>query len=62
MAEHDDFVNEHDDFVNEILEHTDDDWDGDDAAEEIAIRYVRHLESEVTRLNGSFYPYESERE
>jgi hypothetical protein len=34
----------HDEFVNDILANTPESWDGDDAAEDIAVRYVRALE------------------
>lgn len=46
----------HDLFVNEILEFAPDEWDEDAAAEHIAIKYVRHLESEVKRLGGKLTP------
>lgn len=37
----------HNDLLDEILRNTGDEWDGDEAAEAIAVRYVRHLESLV---------------
>ena len=43
---------DHDDFVNEILERTRETWDGDEAAEAIAVRYVRRLESLVSGFLG----------
>lgn len=35
----------HDDFVNEILLNASEHYDGDDAGEDIALRYVRDLEA-----------------
>jgi hypothetical protein len=43
----------HQDFVNEILKNTPESWDGDEAAEHIAVKYVRELELRVTLLGGS---------
>jgi hypothetical protein len=42
---------DHDDFVNAILEHAPDSYDSDDAAEAIAIRYVRDLEARPRGLD-----------
>jgi hypothetical protein len=36
---------EHQEFVNELLDHAPESYDGDEAAEAIAIRYVRDLEA-----------------
>jgi predicted RNA-binding protein len=38
------FRDEHEDFVNELLKNTPERYDGDDAAEHIAVTYVRDLE------------------
>lgn len=35
---------EHSDLVNELLEQAPESWDGDEAAEAIAVSYLRHLE------------------
>jgi len=40
----------HDELVNELLENAGDEWDRDEAADAIAVRYVRHLEAEAGRL------------
>jgi len=47
----------HDEFLNDLLENIPEEWDTDEAAEAIAIDYLRHLESEVKRLGGRFYPW-----
>jgi hypothetical protein len=47
---------EHDEFVNAILEGAPDEWDGDEAAESIALGYVHHLEAQVDLLGGSRAP------
>ena len=47
---------EHDDFLEELMQGIGDEWDGDNAAESIAISYVRHLEAEVDRLGGDRRP------
>lgn len=47
---------ERDEFLYELMEHAPVQWDGDEAEEAIAIRYVRHLEAEVRRLGGSLDP------
>jgi hypothetical protein len=44
-------------FSNQIVERSPDSWDGDEAQEAIAIRYVRHLEDEVRRLGGCLHPW-----
>ena len=49
-------ADEHDDFLEELLKNIGDEWDGDEAAESIAVSYVRHLEDEVRRLGGDFRP------
>jgi hypothetical protein len=36
-----------DEFVNQLLEHAPDHYDGDEAAEDIALRYVRDIEAAV---------------
>lgn len=46
----------HTDFVNEILKNAPSEWDDDVAAEVIAVNYVRHLESEISRLGGRLWP------
>ena len=45
-----------DDFLEELLKNIGDEWDGDEAAESIAVSYIRHLEDEVGRLGGDFRP------
>jgi hypothetical protein len=40
----------HEGFVNELLARTPDSYDNDDAAQDIALRYLRDLETEVDRL------------
>jgi hypothetical protein len=37
----------HDELLEELMRNTGDEWDGDEAAEAIAVKYVRHLESLV---------------
>jgi hypothetical protein len=44
---------EHTDFVNELLKDSPESWDGDEAAETIAIAYVHELERRVLALGGS---------
>jgi hypothetical protein len=38
----------HDELLEELMRNTGDEWDGDEAAEAIAVKYVRHLESLVS--------------
>jgi hypothetical protein len=42
----------HGEYVDGLLESAPESWDGEEAADDIAVRYVRHLESEVRRLGG----------
>jgi hypothetical protein len=44
-------------FLNDLLDHAPDTWDGDESAEAIALRYVRHLEAQVERWNGCLHPH-----
>lgn len=43
----------HQNFVNEILLNAPDSWDDDEAAEGIAVAYVRELEERVLALGGT---------
>jgi hypothetical protein len=47
---------EHGDFVSALMEHAPEEWDGDEAAESIAVLYLHHLEAEVDRLGGTRLP------
>jgi len=48
----------HQEFVNEILENTPESYDGDDAAEAIAVTYVRDLEA-TTQAVRTLLPRQS---
>lgn len=43
----------HQQFVNDLLENAPESWDGEDAAESIAVAYVRALEERVVQLGGT---------
>lgn len=43
------------DWLNELAENAPECWDTDEAMTEIVRRYVRHLEAEVARRNGSLH-------
>jgi hypothetical protein len=40
----------HDELLDEVLRNAGDGWELDEAADSIAVKYVRHLEAETTRL------------
>jgi hypothetical protein len=47
------YIYNHSHFLEELFEGVDESWDGDEAAESIAIDYVRELERRVVALGGS---------
>lgn len=46
-------IDSHEHMIGALLVNCPQSWDGDDAAEHIAVQYLHHLESEVQRLGGS---------
>lgn len=46
-------MSDNDEFINELLSGAPESWDGDEAAEAIAVAYVRELERRVLATGGT---------
>lgn len=55
------FTGDHDEFVNELLLNTPESYDGDDAAEAIAVRYVHDLEDAIRKIRSAVTPLADDR-
>lgn len=56
----DEDITTHDGFVNTLLFGAPESWDGDDAAESIALNYVAEIERRLLARGGSLERYEAE--